>query len=411
MDRLPRVNLPTRLPRRGPPSRVLRLFAACAFAAAVRAQAPAPPAAAPAASDPVAELGDRAFRSPLLGEDGATSCATCHDPKRSFADGKADSIGALRIGIGRNSPTMFAIAKIERFRDPEQSVRAAPGRAPRTLNLEERALAPIANGLEMGSSVDAAVERLRKADGWNAAFDAAFGGGKDGATKARLGRALAAYLKTLEPPATPYAAYLAGRQEALSPAARAGLEVFRGAGRCDACHSGPALSDGLMHVVDPPAGPRIEARKRASAERHVLLVRREYESKPAEELLKKTPRELQAEADRKARELPGGGGYDAEQLEVQTTPLWDVARTGPWFRDGSADDLHGAVTTHVRELREIAVRESDVKAALAKLDAAGKRAPIALRPKRPAGAKRPTPDALTDAQLSDVVAFLRALSP
>ncbi len=355
------------------------------------------------------ELGHRLFDSKALSSTGKVSCATCHEPTKSFADAKPDAEGEMDIGIGRNSPTLFAIGKIPLFRDPAQSLTAKPGRPPKVMTLEERCLAPLENPLEMGPSVETTIKLLKKQQGMVEEFNRAFGGA-GGITKDRLARALAAYLRTIEPPKTPYQEYLQGKRDALSPEALRGLEVFNTRGKCASCHGGDALSDGLMHVVDPPHGQRIQDRVRAASERKMELVRREFAALSAAVMVKQTIAELREEAD-KARNLPGGGGYDPEQLEVQTTTLWDVARTAPYFRDGSVTKLEDALKQHVFELREIEVRNDEVRKTLSTLDKAGKRSPTKLRPARAATEPKPVPDQLTQSDMKDLLAFLNALSP
>jgi cytochrome c peroxidase len=44
-------------------------------------------------------------------------------------------------------------------------------------------------------------------------------------------------------------------QQAISPAAKRGLELFVGAGRCELCHSGPAFTDGQFHNLGLPLLP------------------------------------------------------------------------------------------------------------------------------------------------------------
>jgi cytochrome c peroxidase len=385
---------------------VLGLLAAAALGA------PSPSQGA----DPVAELGRALFSSTALSKGGATSCATCHDPAKSFADGRAEARGELQVDTGRNTPTLFGLATIAKFRDPRQPQLAKPGRAPRVLDLEDRCLEPLENELEMGSGADATVTALRKQPDLPKQFDQAFGG-SGGVTKARLGKALAAFVRLLDGggaayKTAPYARHLAGDSSALDARQSRGLEVFRKRG-CAECHSGPALSDGLMHVVDPPDGQRMRDRRRTASARHIELLRREYASKKtAEEIRAMSAEAMAKEAKMRSHTLPGGGGYDADQIEVQTTTLWDVRRTAPYFRDGSVASLEDAVRTHVRELRLVLEDEAQLKKELAALDRVGKRSPQALRAssKNAAIAAAGRAD-LPPEEIQDLLAFLDSLSP
>lgn len=366
----------------------------------VDSRSPAPETGGP--TDRI-NLGRKLFFAKELSEQGTTSCATCHRPEDSFTDGKADSVGQMGIGIGRNSPTLFGLVAISKFRDPGQTRYARPGREGRVLTLEERCLEPMKNELEMGARVEVLVKRLRASADWTREFERAFGGAP---TAARLGEALAAYVRILEAPAeSPYARYLAREQGALREDELRGLQIFEGKGQCNTCHSGPALSDGLMHVVDPPGGQRIRDRERLAEERKIELLRREIAARDPGELARSTPLELLKKTKEHAVELPGGGGYDASQLEVQTTTLWDVSRTAPYFRDGSVPDLRRAVEQHLQEMAEVARRPKEVAATLSALGKAGKRSAPSLR-----GRIASEIIELSPGEIDDLWAFLRALS-
>ena len=363
------------------------------------------------AQDSIA-LGEALFLSPLLSEGDGTSCATCHDPNRSFVDGRADAIGEGQIGIGRNSPTLFAMSAIKLFRDPDQARFAKPGKRPQVLDLEERCLAPMENELEMGSAVGPIVKKLNRIQIFRDAFDRAFKGSR-GVTKKRLGTALGDFIRSLDPPQNaPYARFLDGDEDALAPAARRGLAIFQGIGNCNACHSGTALSDGLMHVVDPPKGQRIRDRERVARERRLELFKREALAKGEDALVAQTIDLYKAEASGALRRLPGGGGYDPSQVEVQTTTLWDVARTGPYFRDGSVTKLEEVVRVHIQEMRTVAESKQLVDTAVRDAQKHGKGAAQKLRPrKKVARDMKSAPQVLNLKQMEDLLAFLRALSP
>src|SRR5438105_10979093 len=51
-------------------------------------------------------LGKRLFFDTRLSADGSTSCATCHDPKRAFADNRVLSVGVFGQQANRHSPSL-----------------------------------------------------------------------------------------------------------------------------------------------------------------------------------------------------------------------------------------------------------------------------------------------------------------
>ena len=169
-------------------------------------------------------LGERLFFDPLLSSDRSVSCASCHKPEYAFADNVPLSRGvAGRLGR-RNTPTVLnTAARTSMFWD---------GRAE---TLEEQAIFPIENPVEMDLPVAQALERLNADPGYREAFQAAYGGP---ATARSLGRALAAYQKTLESGDSPYDRYARGDDLAISESARRGRMLFIGKGKCADCHSG-----------------------------------------------------------------------------------------------------------------------------------------------------------------------------
>ncbi|GEM_PF-102364 len=133
--------------------------------------------------NPRAQLGRQLFFDPILSRDRTVSCASCHQPARAFADDRALSLGVDgRLGT-RNTPSVMNSAGRTRF--------FWDGRSE---TLEEQALAPIANPLEMDLPVDDAVARLRADPAWVARFQDAYSAAPSART---LGRALAAYQKRI----------------------------------------------------------------------------------------------------------------------------------------------------------------------------------------------------------------------
>jgi cytochrome c peroxidase len=180
-------------------------------------------------------LGQRLFAERLLSRDRTVSCADCHQKGLAFTDGKKTAVGiGGQVGT-RNTPTL---------------VNRALGRTQfwdgRAATLEEQALGPIANPAEMNLTVPEAVERLAAVASYREAFRAVFGGDP---TAARLAEALAAYERTLYAVDAPFDRYLAGQQDAMSPAAQRGLVLFGRKARCGDCHAGPNFTDEAFHCL------------------------------------------------------------------------------------------------------------------------------------------------------------------
>ena len=169
-------------------------------------------------------LGQRLFFEPRLSADGTVACATCHDPKRAFTDGRPVSIGIKgRVGQ-RNAPTILnALYNKTQFWDG------------RVRTLEEQAAQPIVNPSEMGQpSLDAAITRIASIAEYDQAFRSAFGRPPNGPD---LLRAIASYERTQVSFDSPFDHFIAGDQNAIDSSAKRGWELFNTRGRCNKCHA------------------------------------------------------------------------------------------------------------------------------------------------------------------------------
>ena len=169
------------------------------------------------------ELGKKLYFDKRLSIDDTVSCATCHDPKFGFAENKKVSDG-VKGGKGkRNAPTVLNSAFYDlQFWD---------GRVP---SLEEQAKQPIANPVEMGISHEALVEKLKKIEEYKKAFNDVF---NSEITIDNIVKAIASYERTLISGNSPFDKFMYGNDKnALNDAAKRGIEVFKGKGRCLTCH-------------------------------------------------------------------------------------------------------------------------------------------------------------------------------
>ena len=180
-----------------------------------------------------AELGRRLFRDPVLSADRSISCASCHDPERSFTDDRPTAVGVYgRVGPRRVPKLLNRGYGRSFFWD---------GRIP---ILEDQVLQPVINSLEMDLELSEAVSRLAEDPSYPSEFRKTFGREPN---QEDLARALASYVRTILSGASPYDRYLAGDADALDATERMGLELFRGKGNCVTCHLGPNLTDERFH--------------------------------------------------------------------------------------------------------------------------------------------------------------------
>ena len=479
------------------------------------------PPVPPAEGASVAWLGEWIFSDARLSSTGRISCASCHDPEKSFIDGLAHSTGEHRTPVGRNAPTLFGLRELDQFVDPlsgifrqvilhqgsindsqldlegaEQNtifidhnppslpelIQLSEGEPPlpspppvesnspgnpispleendvqrsfqtltsdpinlgainvngfgagskAVISLAERCLSPLGNAVEMGSDIDQTLEVYRSRVDAGPLFDQVFGG-PGGMTRERVGLALAAFLQTLAPPAeAPYAKHLAGVPDALDEAATRGLSLFEGKGACAQCHSGGDLRDGLVHSI------RTVHSKRPSP----------FASQNGQIRVRQT---LRTNDNIIVGGSFGGSGYGGLPVNITATPtLWDVARTAPYFGDGSMKTLDQALAFHLREMADLqkqnAATIEALKASERRLAEQADRelaengeletplvgeplisrlnvfvfpsqVPVELRPEGELTGSAALeslvfPESLNEAEVADLLAFLRALSP
>jgi cytochrome c peroxidase len=176
-------------------------------------------------------LGKRLFLDTRLSVTGRYSCASCHDPVRSFTDGRARAIGATGERLTRSAMALVNVAYNLSY----------GWQRPGVSSLEAQMRQPLFNRhpLEMGLAgreheVIAALAADRT---YPQQFAVAFGSGPD---VSRIIKAIAAYERTLLFGHSAFDAYVFGGDHgALSPAAKRGMALFFSQRLgCAGCHSG-----------------------------------------------------------------------------------------------------------------------------------------------------------------------------
>lgn len=186
-------------------------------------------------TDAKIRLGMQLYFDPRLSQDKTVSCATCHDPDKGWADPKPVSEGVEHAKGTRNSPTVLNAA-YNRFQFWD-------GRAK---NLEDQALGPIQNPVEMQMTMPMALDRLSSIPGYVKQFQEVFGRGPDDESVAK---AIAAFERTVISTDSAFDRYIQGDRSAMSGAAVRGLHLFNGKAHCTGCHSGPNFTDNRFHNV------------------------------------------------------------------------------------------------------------------------------------------------------------------
>jgi cytochrome c peroxidase len=118
--------------------------------------------------------------------------------------------------------------------------------------LEKQALGPIQNPLHMNQNLDLLIEKLNTIPDYADRFQEVFG---TAVTPETLGKALAAFERTLVARNVPFDRYMVGDQQAMAEGAVRGMELFKGKARCILCHNGPNFTDSQFHNLGVPDAP------------------------------------------------------------------------------------------------------------------------------------------------------------
>ena len=236
----------------------------------------------------LAQLGKILFFDPTLSSDETISCASCHKPSHAGADDKPLSIGVGGQKGDLNSPTVYnALFNIAQFWN---------GRA---TTLQEQVAGPLHNPKEMNMSDSLLLVRLQSSSYYANAFKELFGSEK--ITVDMVAKAIAEFEKALYTPDSKFDRFLR-KETTLSPTEHRGYLLFKELG-CITCHNGVNLGGNSFQkigTVIPYPG---------------TLPHDRYE-------VTKNP------ADKGVYKVPS---------------LRNIARTAPYFHDGSVPTLRQAV--------------------------------------------------------------------
>ena len=358
------------------------------------------------ADDPrAAHFGRFLFFDRRLSGDGTVSCASCHSPRHGFSV-------PTRLGEGvdktpRHPPSLLntAFHKWYDWDGKADSLWAQAGR-------------PIENPAEHATSRTAVARLIASTPRLAEAYEALFDPLPDLSSTDRfppearptpdrpdsdahrawermapedrrrvnriftnLTKSIAAYERQLVAGQAPFDDYVRGLQtgepdklDALSPAAKRGLDLFIGKGRCVNCHNGPVLTDGTFHNLGLGPRPWLDG----PDEGRWAGVRRVKEASfNAAGPFSDQPSGRRADWLRFLKQTPEDHG------QFKTPSLRNVELTAPYMHGGHFDTLEEVVEFYstLGEQTNVGHREEMLE-----------------------------PLGLTDRQIDDLVAFLRSLT-
>ncbi|HEX6766084.1 MAG TPA: cytochrome c peroxidase [Polyangiaceae bacterium] len=262
------------------------------------------------------DLGRMLYFDERLSKNHDLSCNSCHGLERYGVDNEVTSPGHRGVRGARNSPTVYNAAGLfTQFWD---------GRA---TTVEEQAAGPLLNPVEMAMPDGAHVVRVLKSmPGYVEAFEKAFPEVPAPVTFENVGRAIGAFERGLTTPSR-WDEYLQGNSRALSEAEVEGLKAFTNLG-CMVCHTGEFVGGSMYQKVGAV-----------------------------------TPWPNQADPGRFAMTK-----NEADRMVFRVPTLRNVARTAPYFHDGSAKTLPEAVRLMGKHQLGIELGDAETASIVAWLD-------------------------------------------
>lgn len=244
-------------------------------------------------ADPRAELGRSLFWDARLSADGRTACASCHFAAAWGADERARSVNA-RGARTLNAQTVFNAQEVT------AGLRWVGDRPTGAL----QAIGSVTGSMGF-TKADDIVEVLVR-HGYGPWFERVFPGTPEAVGVDHYGSALEAYQRTLRTPSV-FDRWMAGDDAALSPVHKRGLERFVATG-CAGCHGGALFGGG--------------SRQRFGITQDYWLQTGSADIDPGRSKVT---------------------GRSADRYVFRVAPLRNVAKTPPYFHDGSVASLANAI--------------------------------------------------------------------
>ena len=266
-------------------------------------------------SEDLIDLGRELYYEKRLSKSQTISCNSCHNLSNYGVDNEATSPGHKGQRGDRNSPTVYnAAGHIAQFWD---------GRA---ATLEEQALGPILNSVEMAMPSNKKVlEVVNSMPEYVTAFKKAFPEDSNPVTYDNIGKAIGTFERGLVTPA-PFDKYFAGDKSALTTQQVRGLKLFEQS--CATCHAGTYFGgDMYQKLGKEKPWPDLNDLGRYKVTRD--------------------------KSDRMVFKVPS---------------LRNIAKTGPYYHDGGVKTLDEAVKLMAKHQTTKELSDGEVKDIVAFLD-------------------------------------------
>lgn len=238
-------------------------------------------------------LGERLFHDVQLSVDDSISCANCHGLTMAgtIAEDRAKGVDG-QLGK-RNPPTVFN-SGYNAFQHWDR----------RFDTLEEQVSGPILNPVEMNSSWPLVLEKLQRDSDYRQLFSNIY---PEGITQNSVENAIATFERSLITPNSPFDRFLRGETEALTLDQKDGYQLFRSLG-CISCHQGINIGGNLLQKIGLFSGY-----VNSNSTANIDLGRFDITGREEDKFVFKVP------------------------------SLRNVAKTAPYFHDGSVATLEEAI--------------------------------------------------------------------
>jgi cytochrome c peroxidase len=269
-------------------------------------------------------LGRHLFYEKRLSVNESSSCGSCHEQARGFADGQATPVGATGDAVPRNSMALVNIAYMPTYTWVN----------PTLLTLEAQALVPLfgEHPLELGVTghEEEILGRLRADPRYVEMFAAAFPAAEEPLNFDNVVFALASFERTMISGNSDYDKYVyGGDAEALSAGAKRGMALFFSERlECYHCHGGINMTAAFF-------GANSTQREQAFFNTGLYNIDGAGAYPPA------------------SAGLVEFTGREADRGRFRAPSLRNIAVTGPYMHDGSVATLEEVIAIYAAGGREV----------------------------------------------------------